>query len=706
MLIGGIVLGLVLGLLAGGRVTNLAMIQLRHIGLLAAAVIVRFGTEALLNADVPLVDQLRVPLLALGFGLLLVGLWSNRAYPGMSLAFVGILSNALVILLNGGYMPIWDQALAIAGFTPADVNTAIHQVVSTSSGADFLTKGLVLGDIIPIPAPFIRNVASLGDIFLTLGLSFFLFASVVRVPTIPGGRPARRGEDDEALTGLAGTAQVPHGAYSSVAPETGLAPALQGQARLERPLVLGAQGAGLAAPALAPLPESAEERERGGVLAAATAALPPIAIPRPAPETVERVRQHPYVRLALNGSFGALWAGQLVSLVGDRIHQFALAGLVLYTTGSVLASVLVFVAAYLPNLVVSPIAGTFVDRWDRKEVLVVSDLLRAACVLLVPIAIVVNVWLVYPLVFLITTVSLFFRPARVAILPNIVERRDLLTANSALWVGETLTEVIGSTLAGLFVAALGTALPIAFWFDAATYLASALLLSTMVPREAEPEDEEAPPDPEATADAAGTGFFNELRAGYRFLRNEPTLLANTVLASAAQLTVGVLNSLTPALMLLYYRTTTFGPIAAWSFVETAIGAGNLIGGFVIGLVGMRFAKGRMIIAGYALWGFLTFLFAITGNLPLALGLSFGSGVANMLFVIPSQTLFQERTPARLMGRVVGFRFAAVFGSMTVAMLVGGILAEFAGPETVIAVFALITVGVGLGGLLVPAVRDA
>ena len=96
----------------------------------------------------------------------------------------------------------------------------------------------------------------------------------------------------------------------------------------------------------------------------------------------------------------------------------------------------------------------------------------------------------------------------------------------------------------------------------------------------------------------------------------------------------------------------------------------------------------MVIAGYAAWGLLIFLFAMVDNLPLAMGLAIGQGVANMVFVIPSQTLFQERTPQALMGRVVGFRFALVFGSMTVAMALGSVLGEVFGPAPVIAVFGL------------------
>jgi MFS family permease len=454
---------------------------------------------------------------------------------------------------------------------------------------------------------------------------------------------------------------------------------------------------------------------------------PTITLPRPSPETLERVRRHPYVRLGLNGSFTSLWAGQLISLFGDRIHQLALAAAVLVTTGSALATALVFVTATIPNLLFSPIAGTLVDRWEHKEVLVVSDLLRAATVLLIPLAIVTNIVLVYPLVFALTSISIFFRPARVAILPQIVRPDELLTANSAMWVGETLADVIGFPLAGLFVVALGPALPIAFWLDAATYAASAVLLATLVVRgrdepvdaseagvDTVPEAAAAVPPPAMSASGATNGivdevepgFLGELKAGWRFLRREPVLLANTLQATVAQLTVGVLLALTPV-----YARTVFGdgPLgweAVYAFIETGVGAGNLIGGFMIGLIGMRFAKGHMVITGYAVWGFLITMLALTGNLALVLGFAFGSGIANMVFVIPSQTLFQERTPPELMGRVVGFRFALVFGAMTLAMALGGILAEVVGVTTVLAAFGLTTMLTGLAGLLVPAVRDA
>ena len=263
-----------------------------------------------------------------------------------------------------------------------------------------------------------------------------------------------------------------------------------------------------------------------------------------------------------------------------------------------LATALVFVAALIPNLIISPIAGTLVDRWDHKEVLIVSDLLRAATVLLIPVAIVINVILVYPFVFLLTTISIFFRPARVAILPRTSCAEDeLVTANSALWVGETAADIIGYPLAGLFVVALGAALPVAFWLDAVTYLASAALLSTIDHPHACRSERRATDDegeePEVET-GAGEGFVAELKAGYRFLRTEATLFANTIQAHGRADVGRRADRADGGLRLRGLRRQRLRRDAVYAFLETSVGIGNLVGGFVIGLVGARVAKGRMI----------------------------------------------------------------------------------------------------------------
>ncbi len=198
----------------------------------------------------------------------------------------------------------------------------------------------------------------------------------------------------------------------------------------------------------------------------------------------------------------------------------------------------------------------------------------------------------------------------------------------------------------------------------------------------------------------------DLRVGWAFLRHETVLLANTLQGTAGQFAVGVVTVVSVVLA----RQLTGSPgdeyRATYAFMETAIGLGNLIGGFGLGLVSTRVRKGPLIIAAYTAFGVqMMFLGAVT-TIPLALGLLVGLGVANMAFIIPSQTLFQERTPPELMGRVVSFRFALVFGGMSVAMAIGGLLTGEYGPGPVIAAAGVVSIAAGLSGLLVREVRDA
>ena len=173
MLIVSLVLGLALGMLAGGRITNLASVRLRLVQLLFLGLALRYMTQFAIDSGIGFASDFRLPLFAGGFVLLLMGLWVNREQPGLPLAFVGILLNAVAIVTNGGFMPVWEPSLAAAGLTPADVGSTFHKLVgAVAEGgipSNFLAQAGPLGDIIPIPIPFIRNVASIGDIFLQPG---------------------------------------------------------------------------------------------------------------------------------------------------------------------------------------------------------------------------------------------------------------------------------------------------------------------------------------------------------------------------------------------------------------------------------------------------------------------------------------------------------------------------------------------------------
>ena len=197
-----------------------------------------------------------------------------------------------------------------------------------------------------------------------------------------------------------------------------------------------------------------------------------------------------------------------------------------------------------------------------------------------------------------------------------------------------------------------------------------------------------------------------MRAGWRFLRTEAALLTNTAQAVVAQFGTGILISVTLIYVDTALRNERLATPTVYALMEAGLGLGNLVGGFVIGLIGPRLAKGRLIILGYVAYGACIVGLGLTGNVAAALGLAIGVGISNMVYIIPSQTLFQQRTPGDMIGRVVGIRFSVVFASLSIAMALSGFLVNAFGVAAVLIAFGTSTLVAGLTGLLVPALRDA
>jgi hypothetical protein len=331
--------------------------------------------------------------------------------------------------------------------------------------------------------------------------------------------------------------------------------------------------------------------------------------------------------------------------------------------------------------------------------MIVSDLLRAGLVVTIPFVIDISVPLVYAIVFLTTSVSLFFRPAKAAIVPRIVSREDLTPANAAIWTGETLADIAGYPLAGVFVAALGANLALAFWIDAVTYIISAILLAGLI----------IPPAIRSAAPAAlgaVRAFVAELRDGWTFLRSETTLYQNTLVSLFAQVSIGALL----ALGVVYADRTLDGGIIEfpenYAVLEAAIGIGSLVGGFVVGAIGTRMRKGRMIVIGFAAMGLAMIVLGLTSNVLIAAGAALAGGIFNLVYIVPSQTLFGERTPEGLMGRVIALRTSMVMGALTGAMAVSAILADIVDAGVIIAATGIVTLMAAGVAALLPAVRDA
>jgi len=662
MLITGMVVGILLALLLGGRPAHLLDVRLRASFLLFLAVIVRYGTELALRLDVQGVEELRLPLFALGFGILLYALWLNRDQPGLLVAGVGVAANAVAMIANGGWMPVWSGALAAAGMTAADLIPQFHRLLPDPTGINILLQAAPLGDILPIPFPVLRNVASVGDVFLSVGLGWFVFATLM-------GRNAR-------AQVMAGGGLIFAGTYPAV-PTGAVIPQAYPTYRTTYP---SATATGLGSGAFDPTKAGTAP---GGTVGS----------------VLGHLRQQPLIRLALDARFSAFWFGQTVSAFGDRIHQVALGVLVFGVTGSPLATALVFLVAAVPNLLVAAVAGTLVDRWDQRLTMVAADFLRAGLVVSLPLAAARNVWFAFPIVFVITCISVFFRAAKNAAVPRIVARDDLMAANSALWTSETLADLAGYPIAGLFVAILGSALTIAFWADAASYLVSGVVILGLV----------IPPVAHTVASRVGGRmgpFASDFREGMGFLRRQPTLWQNTLVTALAQMSTGALVALALVYAARALDTSTIAYPTNYTTLETAIGLGNLIGGLAVGLIGARFAKGWLVALGLLISGGGLVAIGLTTNVWFAAAACVVTGVANLLYIVPTQTLFAELTPPELMGRVVSFRSGLVYGSMTLGMGASGLLAQVLPVGMVLSGFGALTVACGIIALALPAMRDA
>ncbi|MCK4882313.1 MAG: MFS transporter, partial [Candidatus Omnitrophica bacterium] len=159
-----------------------------------------------------------------------------------------------------------------------------------------------------------------------------------------------------------------------------------------------------------------------------------------------------------NRNFLRLWLAQVISQFGDRVHQMALVGLIAERTGgstSNLAKLMAF--TILPVFVIQPFAGVFIDRWDRKTTLFVCDIARGLLVLTIPFGFIYGeaILPIYIVVFLAFSFSRFYVPAKMSIIPDIVDKEHLITANSLVTTTGMIAAVLGLGLGGLMIEKLG-----------------------------------------------------------------------------------------------------------------------------------------------------------------------------------------------------------------------------------------------------------
>ncbi len=368
-----------------------------------------------------------------------------------------------------------------------------------------------------------------------------------------------------------------------------------------------------------------------------------------------------------------LWIGQFVSMIGDKIHQIAMAMLVYSVTGSMLQMGLMLGITLLPAALFGLLAGVYVDRWDRRITMIVADLGRAALVASIPFVAPYGIGWVYAIAFIVSSVSLFFIPAKRASIPDLVPADELMAANSLDDTSEAVAEFAGLAFGAAIVATLGSSA--AFGIDAVSFVFSAVMISRISLHAI------------ASAEVATTTVWTEAVEGLRHIWSSSVLRDLIgVYALAAVFAAGAL-AVTYALALQRYNAGAPGV----ALLDAAVTAGTIVGALAVGRSGAG-QPGRKFLLGIAGFGLSLAALALAETIWVAVPLLALVGVANMWFVVPATTILQTRSAVPMRGRVM-----AASTSVNRIAMVAGVVAVGALSESV--PLAWVTGGVGAGALL-------
>ena len=351
-----------------------------------------------------------------------------------------------------------------------------------------------------------------------------------------------------------------------------------------------------------------------------------------------------YIRLLKqNPSFRNLWYGQVVSELGDWLNSIAIYALILKLSDSGMAMAGAMMAKLLPIVLVSPIAGVVVDRVSRKSVMVVSDLLRFVVVLgFLLVEDQDTLWLVYALVIIEISLSGFFEPARSAIIPSLVPKQDLVTANALSGSTWSVMLAFGAALGGGIVYLFG--IKIAFIIDASTFLLSAWFISKI------PHQEKS----EKSDSSKQTGF-QELTDAMRYLLAEPMVLVLSLLKAGLAVAGGIMT----LIPLMASRVLSISPSLGIGILYSARGLGAALGPILVKRIfGENSTVLQWAIAGAFFMKALSYIFiSYSQNL---LMLSFGVGLATLfgsIIWVFSSALIHLTAPDHFLGRVFSFELA-------------------------------------------------
>ena len=378
-------------------------------------------------------------------------------------------------------------------------------------------------------------------------------------------------------------------------------------------------------------------------------------------------------------NFRKLWLGQAISQVGDGLTNFAVLIVVNQLTGSTFALAAITISIALPQLLFGLVAGVFVDRWDRKRIMIVSDVLRGLLVLgLIVVRDPSQVWLFYILSFLQASVSTFFDPAKGAVMARILEREALLAGNALSQTTRVVAGVVGTGLAGVLVGLSGTGWP-AFTLDSLTFFVSTIFIAAMtLPRYT----------PQAVTPTNLGSVAAELMEGLRFIAGRRVLFAALLTFAVTMLGLGAVNVLFVPFLTrhLSARTEVLG------LFEAAQVIGMVLGSALVATLAARLKAQWIISAGVGGVGVLVMLIGMATAWWKVLVALFFVGLLITPVQATASTLMQQNVPDEKRGRAGSSLNTATTLASVISMALAGVLGDTIGIRQVFLLAGSITLG--------------
>ncbi len=400
-----------------------------------------------------------------------------------------------------------------------------------------------------------------------------------------------------------------------------------------------------------------------------------------------------------NWSFLRFGLAQLISQFGDRVHQMALVGLIAQRcpgSSFELAKLLAF--TIIPVFIIGPIAGVYVDRWNRKTTLFVCDLLRGGLVLLIAFYVMdlPSIIPVYAVVFVIFAFSRFYVPAKMSLVPQMVDEGDLHIANSLVTVTGMIALVLGALFGGLIVEHNGPRG--GFLFDAVTFFISAALVFSVSGFRRWQINKNKIVAAGREAVAAHKDVWHEIKDGISYIQSNQGIRFIFLMMSVLFAAAGAIY-----VIIIVFIQQSFGSVTKdLGFLAVPLGIGLFTGSMLYGRYGQKVSRFKTIFWSLILGGIMIAVFAaavsVTQNRVIAAGLAAVLGLVIGPAVIAANTVIHTVCSQEMSGKVFAALEFVMHLAFLLAMLVSAYIAEFIGRQWILASIGVIFLGVGLFGL--------